>query len=70
MCVKLHPKNLNSSIYPSHPTNIYICRVTTVPKMHGSDNSIVEERGIDSSISLLKTLRSINYLNYKIFDIF
>ena len=70
MCVKLHPKNLNFSIYPSHPTNIYICGVTTVPKMHSSDNLIVEERGIDSSISLLKTLRSINYLNYKIFDIF
>ena len=70
MCVKLHPENLNSGLYPSHPTSIYICGVTTVPKMRSSDNTIVEERGIDSYISLLKTLRSINHLNYKILDIF
>ena len=70
MCVKLHPENLNSDLYPSHPTSIYICGVTIVPRMHGSDNPIVEERGIDSYIFLLKTLRSINYLNYKILDIF
>ena len=70
MCVKLHPENLNSDLYPSHPISIYICGVTIVPRMHGSDNPIVEERGIDSYIFLLKTLRSINYLNYKILDIF
>ena len=33
--MKLPPENLNSGHYPSHPTNIYTCRVTTAPRVCG-----------------------------------
>ena len=31
MCVKLLSENLNSDLYPSHPTSTYTYRVTIVP---------------------------------------
>jgi len=33
MCIKLPPEDLNSDPYPPHPTNIYICGVTTAPRV-------------------------------------
>lgn len=33
--MNLSPKYLNPSFCPLYPTNIYTCRVTTVPKMDG-----------------------------------
>ena len=35
MCVKLSPRNLNSSPWPPHPINIYTCGVTIAPKVCG-----------------------------------
>ena len=32
MCVKLSPRDLNPDSCPSHPTSIYIYKVTTAPK--------------------------------------
>ena len=34
MCVKLSLGDLNPGPYPSHPTNIYTCKVTTTPRVH------------------------------------
>ena len=34
MCVKFPPGDLNPIPYPSHPTGIYICGVTTAPNVH------------------------------------
>ena len=31
--MKLLPENLNSDLYPPHPTRTYTCRVTTAPKV-------------------------------------
>ena len=36
MCVKLRPGDLNPDPYLPHPTNIYICGITTIPKVHGN----------------------------------
>ena len=33
MCVKLPLRDLNPSPCPPHPTNTYICRVTTAPRV-------------------------------------
>ena len=35
MCVKFPIGDLNSGPYPPHLTNIYICGVTTAPRMRG-----------------------------------
>ena len=35
MCMKLPPGDLNSGPYPSHPTSIYTCGVTTAPRVCG-----------------------------------
>ena len=40
MCVKLPYEDLNSSPYPSHPTNIYICGVTTALRVRGGPEGI------------------------------
>ena len=37
MCVKLPFRDLNSSLYPPHSTNIYTCKVTTTPRVRGGD---------------------------------
>ena len=36
MYVKLPSGDLNLSPYPPYPTSISTCRVTTIPRMHGS----------------------------------
>ena len=38
MCVKFPSRNLNSDPFLPHPTNIYIYKVTIVPKLHNSKN--------------------------------
>ena len=35
MSVKLPIGDLNSDSYPSYPTSIYTCKVTTALKVHG-----------------------------------
>ena len=35
MCLKLHLGDLNSSLWPPHPTSIYTCGVTTAPRVRG-----------------------------------
>ena len=37
MCVKFLSGDLNPDPYPSHPTNIYTCKVTTTPRGSGGD---------------------------------
>ena len=34
MCVKLLSGDLNFNPYPPHPTSIYICEVTTTPRVN------------------------------------
>ena len=34
-CVKLPPRDLNPSLYPSHPTNTYTCGVNIAPRVCG-----------------------------------
>ena len=36
ICVKLPPRDLNSSLCPPHPTSTYTCGVTTAPRVHGN----------------------------------
>ena len=37
MCVKLYLRDLNPDPCPSHPTNIYICGMTTAPRVRGGE---------------------------------
>ena len=41
MCVKLPLGNLNPDPYPTHPTSIYTCEVTTTPSVCGGDYWII-----------------------------
>ena len=40
VCVKLSPRDLNHSPCPPHRTNIYTCRVTTIPRVCGGISDV------------------------------
>ena len=42
MCVKLPPGDLNLSLYPLHPTNIYTGVVTTAPMVRSGMSVFVK----------------------------
>lgn len=62
MCVKLPPGDLNPSPYSPHPMSIYICGVTTIPRMRSS--KAVE---ISKSKGKCKTNYYFFYISKKIF---
>ena len=61
MCVKLPLGDLNLSSYPPHPTSIYICGVTTAPRVRGDGFALLKkgEMAINNNVGVVARLRLI-----------
>ena len=62
MYMKLPPRNLNHRPCPPHPISIYICGVTTAPRMRNGNTPYLLRRKIIDYFGSIINVSSISHI--------